>query len=119
MLNAYGDIHMMKLSSLALGAALALSTVALAHAGPAVTGTWKLSVGANDAPCTLTLADTGVASPSSDCDRGVSSIGYWKSVGPTLQLYAPGDELVAWLKPKGDSFSGTRTSDGRSIALDR
>jgi hypothetical protein len=119
MLNAYGDIHMMKLSSLTLGAALALSTVALAHAGPAVTGTWKLSVGANDAPCTLTLADTGVASPSSDCDRGVSSIGYWKSVGPTLQLYAPGDELVAWLKPKGDSFSGTRTSDGRSIALDR
>lgn len=110
---------MTKLSSLALGAALALSTVALAHADPAVTGTWKLSVGVNDAPCTLTLADSGSASPSSDCDRSLSSIGYWKTVGPSLELYAPGGELVAWLKPKGDSFAGSRTSDGRRVALDR
>ena len=119
MLNAYGDIQMTKLSSIVLGATLAFSTVAFAHADPAVTGTWKLSVGANDAPCTLTLADSGNASPSSDCDRNISAIGYWKTVGPSLELYAPGGELVAWLKPKGDSFTGSRTSDGRRVALDR
>jgi hypothetical protein len=110
---------MTKISSLALGAALALSTVAFAHADPAVTGTWKLTVGVNDAPCTLTLAEAGNATPSADCGSGVSSIGYWKSVGPSLQLYAPGGELVAWLKPKGEAYAGTRTSDGRRVELDR
>jgi hypothetical protein len=110
---------MTKISSLALGAALALSTVAIAHADPAVTGTWKLTVGVNDAPCTLTLAEAGNATPSADCGSGLSSIGYWKSVGPSLQLYAPGGELVAWLKPKGEAYAGTRTSDGRRVELDR
>jgi|HubBroStandDraft_6_1064221.scaffolds.fasta_scaffold90894_3 hypothetical protein len=110
---------MTKISSLALGAALALSTVAFAHADPAVTGTWKLTVGVNDAPCTLTLAEAGIATPSADCGSGLASIGYWKSVGPSLQLYAPGGELVAWLKPKGEAYAGTRTSDGRRVELDR
>jgi len=110
---------MTKISSLALGAALALSTVAFAHADPAVTGTWKFTVGVNDAPCTLTLAEAGNATPSADCGSGLSSIGYWKSVGPSLQLYAPGGELVAWLKPKGEAYAGTRTSDGRRVELDR
>ncbi|HEY5048296.1 MAG TPA: AprI/Inh family metalloprotease inhibitor [Rhizomicrobium sp.] len=110
---------MSRISSLVLGTALALSTIALAHADPAVSGTWKLSVGANDAPCTLTLADAGAASPSPDCTGDISTIGSWKTVGPSLQLYSPGGELVAWLNPKGDTFAGTRTSDGRKVALDR
>jgi hypothetical protein len=110
---------MMKINSLVLGAALALSTVAIAHAAPAVAGTWKLSVGAYDAPCTLTLADAGSATPSADCGAQLSSIGYWKTVGPSLELYAPGGELVAYLKPKGDAYAGQRTSDGRRVELDR
>lgn len=110
---------MTKISSLTLGAVLALSTVALAHADPAVTGTWKVSVGVNDAPCTLTLADAGDATPSADCGNGLSSIGHWKSVGSSIQLFAPGGELIAWVKPKGDAYTGTRTSDGRRVELDR
>ena len=116
---------MTKISALAIGAALALSTVALAHADDALTGTWKLSVGANDAPCTLTLtADdsvgtAGAVTPGSDCDAGLSTIGHWKSVGTGLQLYSPSGELVAWLKAKGDSYQGSRLSDGRKVALNR
>ncbi len=110
---------MMRIRSFALGAVLALSTVVLAHADPAVTGTWKLSVGANDAPCSLTLANAGDASTSADCSSGLTSIGHWKSVGSSLQLYSSGGELVAWLKPKGDTFTGTRIADGRKLVLDR
>lgn len=110
---------MTKISSLLLGAGLALSTIALAHADPAVTGSWKMSVGVNDAPCTLTLADAGTVSAASDCDTGFSTINHWKTVGSSLQLYSPSGELVAWLKPKGDSYAGTRIADGRKLALDR
>ena len=110
---------MTKISSLLFGAALALSTVVLAHASPTATGTWKLSVGANDAPCTLTLADAGTVNEPADCDNGLASVSSWKAVGSSIQLYAAGGELVAWLKPKGDAYAGTRISDGRPIALDR
>ncbi len=116
---------MTKISALAVGALLALSTVALAHADESVTGTWKLSVGENDAPCTLTLTadqnvDTaGIVTPGADCDQGLSTIGHWKSVGTGLQLYSPSGELVAWLKSKGDSYQGSRVSDGRKLALNR
>ncbi len=110
---------MTKLSSLLVGMTLALSTVALAHAAPAVTGTWKLSVGANDAPCTLTLADTGSATPSPDCDHNASTITSWKTVGTNLQLYSPNGELIAYLNPRGDAYMGSRTADGRRVELDR
>jgi hypothetical protein len=124
-MNALGDVHMTRISSLALGAALAFSTFALAHAQTAVTGAWKVSVGQNDAPCTLTLAAdansgaTGTASPSADCGNGLSSIEHWKTVGTSLQLLSPNGELVAWLKPNGDAYTGTRVADGRKVALDR
>ena len=116
---------MTRISSLALGAVLALSTVALAHAQSAVTGTWKVTVGQYDAPCTLTLAadanggTAGTASPSADCGNGLSAIEHWKTVGSSLQLLSPNGELVAWLKPNGDTFTGTRVADGRKVALDR
>ena len=116
---------MTKISALALGALLALSTVALAHADGAVTGTWKLSVGANDAPCTLTLtaeeaANTaGTVTQGADCQAGLSTIGHWKAVGGGLQLYSASGDLVAMLKSKGDSYQGSRVSDGRKVALDR
>jgi hypothetical protein len=115
---------MTKLRTLTLAAALSFASVAMAHADGAVTGTWKLSIGTNDAPCTLTLtADevgtAGSATPSSDCNYGLASISHWKAVGSTLQLYTPSDELVAWLKPKGDAYAGSRISDGRQLALNR
>ncbi|MGD0191090.1 MAG: AprI/Inh family metalloprotease inhibitor [Rhizomicrobium sp.] len=110
---------MTKLSSLLIGATLALSTVALAHAAPAVTGSWKLSVGVNDAPCLLTLTDAGGVSSSSDCDQNLAGVTHWKAIGPSLQLYSPNGELLAMLNARGDSFYGTRTADGRRVELDR
>ena len=115
---------MTKLRTLILAAGLSFASAAMAHADGTVTGAWKLSIGTNDAPCTLTFtADTvgnaGPAVPSSDCENGLASISHWKAVGPTLQLYSSSDELVAWPKPKGDAYAGSRISDGRQLALNR
>jgi len=114
---------MSKLSSVAVGAAVAFASIALAHADPAVTGPWKLSVGANDDPCVVTLAanpgnDTaGTASSTGDCN----GVGFqqWKLTGSKLQLQENNGTLVAYLRPKGDSFEGQRISDGKSVALNR
>jgi len=115
---------MTKLRTLTLAAALSFASVAMANADGTVTGAWKLSIGTNDAPCTLTftadaVGSAGPAAPSSDCQNGLAVITHWKSVGPTLQLYSGNDELVAWLKPKGDAYAGSRISDGRQLALNR
>jgi hypothetical protein len=116
---------MTKIGSLAIGALLALSTVALARAEQPVTGVWKLSTGENDAPCTLTLASdpnlatAGVVSPSTDCVSGLNDIGRWKTTPSGLQLLSPSGDMVAWLKEKNGAFEGTRLSDGRKLALDR
>jgi hypothetical protein len=114
---------MTKLRTLTLAAALSFASVAIAHAD-GVTGAWKLSIGTNDAPCTLTftadaVGNAGPAAPSGDCQNGLASISHWKAVGSTLQLYSGSDELVAWLKPKGDAYAGSRISDGRQLALNR
>jgi Protease inhibitor Inh len=103
---------MTKLTSLALGAGLALASISLAHADPAVTGAWKLTVGVNDAPCTLTLTpdangSAGQVATGSDCPSGLYTVTAWKTVGPTLELYAPNGELIASFKAKGDTFVGS------------
>ncbi len=113
---------MSKLSSIAFGAAVALASITLAHAGP-VTGSWKLSVGQNDDPCVVTLAadpglDTaGAASATGDCN-GVA-FERWKATGAKLQLEQNNGTLVAYLRAKGDSFEGQRVSDGKLVALSR
>jgi hypothetical protein len=114
---------MNKLSSLALGAALAFATIGLAHADSQITGAWKLSTGVADAPCVVTLtpdadvATAGTATSTGDCNG--TNVGRWHAVGSSLQLLSPGGEMVAWLKPKGDAYEGTRVSDGRKVALAR
>jgi hypothetical protein len=116
---------MTKISALAIGAALAFSTVALAHADPTLSGSWKLSIGENDAPCTLTLAadgaadGAGIATPSSDCAGGLNAIGRWKATPAGLQLFSPSGDMVAWLKSKDGAYEGSRLSDGRKLALNR
>jgi Protease inhibitor Inh len=123
MLNAYGDIHMTKIKALFLGSALSLATIGLAQADTTtVTGAWKLSTGVADAPCVVTLtADdsgtAGAAASTGDCNG--TTVTHWKSVGSSLQLLANNNTLVAWLKPKGDSFTGQRIEDGRAVALNR
>jgi hypothetical protein len=112
---------MNKLSALALGAGLALASISLAYADSAVTGAWKLSVGTQDDPCTVTLSadqDTaGSATSTGDCN-GVY-VGHWKTVGSSLQLLSANGTLVAWLKPEGGAYEGKRVSDGRAVALNR
>jgi len=116
---------MSRISSILLGALLALTTIVLAHAQAAVTGAWKMSASAKDAPCTLTLVanpdvpDGGLAAVGDGCAAGLSGIGHWRTVGSSLELSSASGELIALLKPNGPSFSGTRIADGRKIALDR
>jgi hypothetical protein len=115
---------MTKISSLAIGALLALSTVALARAEEPVTGAWKLSIGATD-PCTLILsADaansaTGAVIPSTECPAGLNTIGRWKQTGTGLQLLSPSGDMIAWLKEKNGSYQGSRLTDGQKLALGR
>jgi hypothetical protein len=113
---------MTKINALLLGSALALGLIGLAQADSAApTGAWKLSTGVNDAPCVITLAtdtDTaGTVSSTGDCNG--TNVGHWKTVGTSLQLSSPAGELVAWLKPSGDTYVGKRISDGRAVALAR
>ncbi len=113
---------MTKIKALFLGSAVALATIGLAHADPAITGTWKLSTGVADAPCTVTLtADdaggAGAAAAAGDCNG--TNVTHWRAVGSSLQLLSNNNELVAWLKPDGDAFKGKRIEDGRAVALNR
>jgi hypothetical protein len=113
---------MTKINALFLGTTLALGLIGLAHADSASpTGAWKLSTGVNDAPCVITLTtDTDTAGPAAstgDCNG--TDVGRWKAVGGSLQLMSARGELVAWLKPKGDTYEGKRVSDGRIVALAR
>lgn len=115
---------MTKLASIVLGAGLAFASIGLAHADGTVAGAWKVTIGVNDAPCTLTLttndsATGGAIAPGSDCPGNLSSVTAWKLSGSSIQIYAGGGELVAWLKPQGDSYVGTRVEDGRKLALSR
>lgn len=114
---------MTKIGSLAIGALLALSTVALARAEEPLTGAWRLSTGATD-PCTLMLAAdansaTGVVTPSSECPGGLNTIGRWKQTGSGIQLFSASGDMIAWLKEKNGSYQGARLSDGQKLALDR
>jgi hypothetical protein len=71
--------------------------------------------------CVVTLApnpgsDTaGSASSTGDCN-GVA-FQQWKLTGSKLQLQQNNGTLVAYLKPKGDTFEGQRVSDGKAVAL--
>jgi hypothetical protein len=115
---------MTKLTSLALGAGLALASIGAAHADGAVDGAWKLTVGVNGAPCTLTFAadasgTAGSIAEGADCPSGLNTVSSWKVSGTGIQLYAGTGDLVAWLKPKDGSYVGTRFADSRKLILSR
>jgi hypothetical protein len=116
---------MIRLTSLALGAGLALASIGFAQAGDTtVAGAWTLTVGAYDAPCTLTFTPdatgtAGTIASGADCPTGLNAVTSWKTAGTGVQLFAGSDNLVAWLKPKGDTYVGTRFSDNKKLALNR
>ena len=114
---------MNRLTSLVFGVGLALVSIGMAHAEGA-TGAWKLTVGVNDVPCTLTLTanasgTAGSIASGADCPSGLYTVSNWKAAGNGIELYSDSGELIASLKPKGDSFVGTRFADGRKLALNR
>ncbi len=112
---------MNKLSSLAIGAAIAFATIGMAHAADTATGTWKLSTGVADAPCMVTLAadstadNAGTIASTGDCNGTL--VGRWHNASNGLQLLSDNGTLVAWLRPKDGAYVGTRLSDGRKVAL--
>ena len=114
---------MSRLSAIALGAGVAFASIGLAHADPAVTGAWKLSVGVNDDPCVVTLAtdpgsDTaGTASSTGDCN-GVA-FQHWKTIGERLQLNQSNGTLVASLHAKDGAWEGKTVADNKLVALSR
>lgn len=115
---------MIKLTSLALGTGLALASIGLAHADGSLAGPWKMTVGVDGTPCTLTLAadasgNGGAIDSGADCPSGLNAVASWKLSGNGIQLFAGTGDLVAWLKPKGDSYVGNRLADGRKLALTR
>lgn len=115
---------MAKLTSFVLGAALAVASIGLAHADSSISGAWKLTVGVDAAPCTLTLTpdESGVAgtiTSGADCPSGLNSISTWKVVNNHIELLSGSGNLVASLSQKGDSYAGTRFTDGRKLALSR
>lgn len=121
MLNPKGIIHMNRFKALALGASVALGTIGLSHADTAVTGSWKLTIGATD-PCTVNLAadasDQG-GTVTSDCDTGLNTIGRWKVLGGRLQLLSPDGQIVAYFQPRDDGYAGTRVTDEKKLVLSR
>ncbi len=115
---------MARLISLVLGVGLAFADIGFAHADGGVAGVWKLAVGADNTPCTLTLTANnsgrgGAIESGASCAGGLNAVASWKISSGGIQLFAGTGDLVAWLKPKGGIYIGTRTTDGRKLALSR
>lgn len=111
---------MTKLSALALAAGLAIAGASVAHAADGAAGTYKVKLGSSTNTCNVTLnADVSstAGTVKSDCDMGLSKIGNWSSSGSSIKLLSPSGQLVAWVRQKGDAYTGKRITDGRKIAL--
>jgi hypothetical protein len=116
---------MSRLTAFAIGAFLALSTIALARGETPIAGIWKLSIGKADAPCTLILASdassgrAGAVTPSSDCATGLQEISRWRETPFGLDLFAPCGGRIASLRDTNGAFEGARLTDGKALVLDR
>jgi hypothetical protein len=115
---------MTRIASFLLGTGLALASIGMAQADTGVAGPWKMTVGANGAGCSVTLSpdDVGTAgtvTAGDNCPGGLNSVANWRIANNGVQLIAGTGDLVAWLRPQGDGYVGTRFADGRKIALSR
>jgi hypothetical protein len=97
---------------------VAFACIGLAHADSSIIGSRKLSVGAKDDRCVVTLAAhsgtdmAGTLSSTGDCN-GVTFV-HWKAGGDKLQLQWSDGTLVAWLHAKNGALEGKRISRARS-----
>ncbi len=115
---------MKRITSIALGFGLALASIGLAQAQQTVAGPWKLTVGAYDAPCTLTLTPdasgtSGAVAAGENCPTGLFAVAKWRSNGYGVELFSANGEIIASLRPSGASYVGVRIADGRKLALSR
>ena len=115
---------MIKISTLALAAGLALGGATLAHAEGTVTGEWNYKVGVTGTACTLTLkgdanARGGDVVSGEKCPGGLAAVGHWRTMGKRLSLMSPSGSLVAVLRAKDDGYVGKQIGGGRKVALSR
>ncbi len=94
--------------------ALAFAATLGAAQADTLAGSYKLAIGS--ATCPITLADDGTASYAGDCAAG-TGVARWQAKYNGVELKTASGETVGILKTKGDSYAGTRFSDGRSLVL--
>jgi hypothetical protein len=101
--------------SILLGSFAAMTLIAGANAATAAPGTYKLAIG-NKAPCDITLAADGTATYANDCAYG-GGVARWQAGFNKLDLQKANGETVGLLSAKGDTYVGTRASDGKTLIL--
>ena len=99
---------------LLLAAAALVSLTGAAYAG-ATSGDYKFTVG-RSAPCGLTLAESGSATPATTCEHG-ENILRWKATHSDLLLQDGAGAVVALLKPGKDGYAGQSLVDGHTIVV--
>ena len=113
---------MIRISTLALAAGLAVGAASLAHATPDLVGKWTYKVGTTATPCTVTLSadatgGAGDVTAGEGCPGGLATPARWRTVGTKLNLLTRAGNLVAILHPKGDSYRGRQIGGGRTVVL--
>jgi hypothetical protein len=113
---------MMRLSAFWLLAGLAFAMPA-AHAAPAA-GAWEMAIGVRAQPCPVTLkadqgGDSGTIAPAPRCGASTAEVARWRTSPGGVTLLSASGELLAFLKPEGDSYVGNRYEDSRKVVLRR
>lgn len=106
---------MTTLRTLLIASAVAVSAISAAQADDAAAGSYKLAFGAT-VTCPVTLAADGSASFAGDCAQG-AGVAKWQAKFHAVELKTRSGETVALLHGKDGSYTGTRVSDGRALAL--
>jgi Protease inhibitor Inh len=115
---------MTKISALApaLAMVFALGLATAANAEDTIPGTWKVAVGSESCNVTLeagSVPDYGTVTPAQDCTNGIERIAHWQSNFRGVQFLSASGELLATMKPQGESYEGKQVADGRDVELSR
>jgi hypothetical protein len=114
--------NMTKIGFTGLLASLLLAGTVSTQAAPLAAGSWNVSIGTAEAPCTVTLAqdqsgEAGTASAASECTGAATQIARWSTVASKLMLKSANGSTLAVLHPDGTNFVGTQCADSRKVVL--
>jgi hypothetical protein len=114
--------NMTKIGFTGLLASFLLAGTVSTQAAPAISGSWKVSIGTAEAPCTVTLTEdasgeAGTASAASECSGAATKIARWSTVASKLTLKSANGETLAVLHPDGSDFVGKQFADSRKVVL--